>query len=317
MLRPFTSEPRQDDGTGQPDGEPAPPERRAGDHGGADLLPALAARVLGTPLTVVTGEGRDQLFLPHGTDPAAVDPATDPVLFAADGFFQAALPPGTPPPVTTPLPAPAGSTTTAGTTTGPTSQQQSAKPPAHRSHATPPWMPPADSSGPRYRLDRDGILTAPDGATYTQGTPTGRGNGFFAALSTALHHAADQPGLDSHEATRLRSRAGAPPKRLMRLNGLPGAPTERDSLFTPPPLRRFPGTPAPSQDARDGHLRRHLADAPWGPAADRAVAEWAASATGATVTLIEEDGTAHTYAGPSGEASPHLRLRRRGGDFVP
>lgn len=49
MLRPFTSEPRQDDGTGQPDGEPAPPERRAGDHGGADLLPALAARVLGTP----------------------------------------------------------------------------------------------------------------------------------------------------------------------------------------------------------------------------------------------------------------------------
>lgn len=206
---------------------------------------------------------------------------------------------------------------TAGTTTGPASQQQSAKPPAHHSHATPPWMPPADSSGPRYRLDRDGILTAPDGATYTQGTPTGRGNGFFAALSTALHHAADQPGLDSRGAARLRSRAGAPPNRLMRLNGLPGTPAERDSLFTPPPLRRLPGTPAPSQDARDGHLRRHLADAPWGPAADRAVAEWAAAATGATVTLIEENGTAHTYAGPSGEAGPHLRLRRRGGDFVP
>ncbi|WUH44065.1 hypothetical protein OHO27_03950 [Streptomyces sp. NBC_00443] len=311
MLRPFTSEPRQD-GTGQPDGEPAPPERRAGDHGGADLLPALAARVLGTPLTVVTGEGRDQLFLPHGADPAAVDPATDPVLFAADGFFHAALRPGTRPPVATPLPAPAGSTT-AGTTTGPTSQQQS----AHRSHATPPWMPPADSSDPRYRLDRDGILTAPDGATYAQGTPTGRGNGFFAALSTALHHAADQPGLDSHEAARLRSRAGAPPNRLMRLNGLPGTPVERDSLFTPPPPRRLPGAPAPSQDARDGQLRRHLADAPWGPGADRAVAEWAAAATGATVTLIEENGTAHTYAGPSGEAGPHLRLRRRGGDFVP
>lgn len=46
----------------------------------------------------MTGEGRDQRFLPHGTDPAAVDPATDPVLFAADGFFHAALPPGTPPP---------------------------------------------------------------------------------------------------------------------------------------------------------------------------------------------------------------------------
>ncbi|WP_369275089.1 hypothetical protein AB5J55_38630 [Streptomyces sp. R11] len=316
MLRPFTSEPRQD-GTRQPDGEPAQPERRAGDHGGADLLPALAARVLGTPLTVVTGEGRDQLFLPHGTDPAAVDPAADPVLFAADGFFHAALPPGTQPPVATPLPASAAATTTAARTTGATSQQQSAKPRPHRSHATPPWMPPADSSGPRYRLDRDGILTAPDGATYTQGAPTGRGNGFFAALSTALHHAADQPGLDSHVATRLRSRAEAPPNRLMRLNGLPGAPSERDALFTPPPFRQLRGTPAPSQDARDGHLRRHLADAPWGPEADRAVATWAAAATGATVTLIEENGTAHTYAGPSGEAGPHLRLRRRGGDFVP
>ncbi|MEV6171934.1 hypothetical protein AB0L99_27450 [Streptomyces sp. NPDC051954] len=312
MLRPFTSRPRQD-GTGQPDGEPAPPERRAGDHGGADLLPALAARVLGTPLTVVTGEGRDQLFLPHGTDPAAVDTARDPVLFAADGYFHAALPPGTPPPVATPLPAP---TTTAGTTSA-TSEQQHATEPAHRSHTTAPWLPPADSTGPRYRLDRDGVLTAPDGATYTQGTPAGRGNGFFAALSSALHHASAQPGLERHEVTRLRTRAGVPPARLMRLNGLPGTPAERDSLFTPPLLRHRPGTPAPSQDAVEGHLRRHLAEAPWGPGADRAVAEWAAAATGTTVTLIEENGTAHTYLGPSGESGPHLRLRRRGGDFVP
>ncbi|WP_032759200.1 hypothetical protein, partial [Streptomyces sp. NRRL F-3273] len=39
LSRPFTSEPS---GTG-PTGAQAPPERRAGDHGGADLLPALAA----------------------------------------------------------------------------------------------------------------------------------------------------------------------------------------------------------------------------------------------------------------------------------
>ncbi|NUL14999.1 hypothetical protein, partial [Streptomyces lunaelactis] len=78
-----------------------------------------------------------------------------------------------------------------------------------------------------------------------------------------------------------------------------------------------PGEPAPSQDAREGHLRRHLAEAPWGPGADRAVARWAAAATGTTVTLIEENGTAHTYPGPSGDSGPHLRLRRRGGDFVP
>nr|WP_256123343.1 hypothetical protein [Streptomyces sp. EN16] len=104
----------------------------------------------------------------------------------------------------------------------------------------------------------------------------------------------------------------------MRLNGLPGERSDRDTLFSPPPPPPgdLKGAPALSQDALDGRLRRHLANAPWGPDADRAVAEWAAKATGATVTLIEENGTAHTYAGPSADA-PQLRLRRRGGDFVP
>ncbi|MGW1394077.1 hypothetical protein ACWD6Q_20705 [Streptomyces nigra] len=311
LLRPFTSEPPQGGTAAADPAHPAPPERRAGDHGGADLLPALAARLLGTPVTVVTGEGREQRFLPHGTDPAAVDPATDPVLLAADGYFHAALPPGTPAPVVTPLPATATPSATAPDDGIPDPA------PAHRSHATPPWHPPAASTGPRYRLDRDGVLTAPDGATYTQGTPTGRGNGFFGALSTALQHAARQPGLDRHEAGRLRRRADMPPAQLMRLNGLPGSRAERDTLFAPPPLVVRPGAPAPSQDARDAHLRRHLAEAPWGPGADRAVAAWAAAATGTTVTLVEENGTAHTYPGPSGGAGPHLRLRRRGGDFVP
>ncbi|HWU06182.1 MAG TPA: hypothetical protein VN520_07285, partial [Streptomyces sp.] len=281
-----------------------------------DLLPALAARVLGTPLTVVTGEGRDQLFLPHGVDPAAVDPSADPVLYSADGFFHAALPPGAPAPVSTALPAPA-SAGTSGTGTGDAPTGQPAKPPVHRSHTTVPWLPPADGSGPLYRLARDGVLTAPDGATYTQGTPTGRGNGFFGALSTALRHAADRPGLDRREAARLRTRAGSSPAQLLRLNGLPGDPAEHDSLFGPPPMKVRPGTPAPSREALDGHLRRHLTHAPWSPGADRAVAEWAAAVTGATVTLIEENGTAHTYLGPAGDSGPHLRLRRRGGDFVP
>ncbi|MFH9478656.1 hypothetical protein ACH4L7_33190 [Streptomyces anulatus] len=307
LYRPFTAEPT----TETPDaGDPAPPQRRAGDHGGADVLPALAARVLGTPVTVVTGEGRQQTFLPHGADPGTADAASGPVLFAADGFFSAALTPGTTTPLTTALPAPP-------TTSAPSGSTDTApKPPAHRSHATPPWLPPADADGPRYRLDRDGLLTAPDGATYTQGAPAGRGNGFFAALSTALRHAAQQPGRDPRAAARLRTRAGASPAQLMRLNGLPGERADRDTLFSPPPPGDRKGAPALSQDALDGRLRRHLANAPWGPAADRAVAEWAAKATGATVTLIEENGTAHTYAGPSADA-PHLRLRRRGGDLVP
>ncbi|NDZ61393.1 hypothetical protein G3I47_29740, partial [Streptomyces anulatus] len=199
LSRPFTAEPTPAD----PDGsDPAPPARRAGDHGGADVLPALAARVLGTPVTVVTGEGRQQTFLPHGADPATADAASGPVLFAADGFFSAALTPGTTPPITTALPSPPATSAPSGRT------ETTPEPPAHRSHATPPWLPPADAEGPRYRLDRDGHLTAPDGATYTQGAPAGRGNGFFAALSTALRHAADQPGRDARAAARLRTRAG-------------------------------------------------------------------------------------------------------------
>uniref|UniRef100_UPI003D7453EB glycosyltransferase n=1 Tax=Streptomyces sp. bgisy032 TaxID=3413773 RepID=UPI003D7453EB len=322
LSRPFAPEPRQDGDEG-PDDDPAPqPARRAGDHGGADLLPALAARVLGTPLTVVTGEGREQLFLPHGTDPAAVDPAGDPVLFAADGFFHAALPPGSPAPVTTALPKPpteATSDADTPATARPATDGSGAprQPQAHRSHATPPWRPPADSTGPRYRLDRTGVLTAPDGATYTQGAPTGRGNGFFGALSTALNHAADQPGLDRRDAARLRMRARWSPLQLMRLHGLPGDPAERDALFAPPPPAQRRGMPAPGPEALEAHVRRHLTQAPWGPDADRAVAAWAAAATFTTVTLIEENGTAHTYPGPAGADGPHLRLRRRGGDIVP
>ncbi|MGQ4725172.1 WXG100-like domain-containing protein, partial [Streptomyces tunisiensis] len=324
LARPFATEPLPADAA-RPDDAPAPPARRAGDHGGADLLPALAARLLGTSLTVVTGEGRAQRFLPYRDDrdgaardgSATVDPAADPVLFAADGHFHAALSAHAPAPSTTALPAPApeGSGTSGETSAA---SGKPSKPAAHRSHTTAPWLPPADGDGPRYRLARDGVLTAPDGATYTQGPPTGRGNGFFGALSTALRHAAAQPNLDSREAGRLRLRADASAARLMRLNGLPGTPSERTSLFSPPPLARRRGAPEPSAEAKEGHLRRHLAEAPWTSIeADLAVARWAAAATGATVTLVEENGTAHTYLGPGGHNGPHLRLRRRGGDFVP
>ncbi|MBT2875777.1 hypothetical protein HET67_30755, partial [Streptomyces sp. McG7] len=324
LARPFAAEPLPADAA-RPDDTPAPPARRAGDHGGADLLPALAARLLGTSLTVVTGEGREQRFLPYRDDrdgaardgSATVDPAADPVLFAADGHFHAALSAHAPAPSTTALPAP---THEGSGTSGDTSAAigKPSQPATHRSHTTAPWLPPADGDGTRYRLARDGVLTAPDGATYTQGTPTGRGNGFFGALSTALRHAAAQPDLDSWEAGRLRSRAGASPAQLMRLNGLPGTPAERTALFSPPPLTRRPGVPAPSPEAKEGHLRRHLAEAPWTTTeADQAVVRWAAAATGVTVTLVEENGTPHTYLGPGGPSGPHLRLRRRGGDFVP
>ncbi|MEV1019299.1 hypothetical protein AB0J02_03040, partial [Streptomyces sp. NPDC050264] len=212
---------------------------------------------------------------------------------------------------------PKGPDTNSPDTKGPdTKTPEPAKPTAHRSHTTAPWLPPTDSKAPRYKLDRDGVLTAPDGTTYTQGAPTGRGNGFFGALSTAMHHAAARPGTEPAEASRLRVHAGEPATRLMSISGLPGDRAERATLFTPPPMRPLEDGPEHSTEALDGNLRRHLAKALWGPTADQAMARWAAAAMNTAVTLIEENGTAHTYRGPTSD-STHLRLRRRGGDFVP
>ncbi|MYS49483.1 hypothetical protein GTW46_05290, partial [Streptomyces sp. SID6013] len=126
-------------------------------------------------------EGREQLFLPYGDGTApdgsvpVVDRAADPVLLAADGHFHAALPVPAPAPAATALPRPAreesganGAPNPSGATSGLGGEPSA--PPVHRSHSTAPWLPPADADGPRYRLARDGVLTAPDGATYTQGT---------------------------------------------------------------------------------------------------------------------------------------------------
>ncbi|GFM95586.1 hypothetical protein Sfulv_03970 [Streptomyces fulvorobeus] len=169
LARPFASEPPQD-GAERSAGRPAPPERRAGDHGGADLLPALAARVLGTPLTVVTGEGRDQLFLPHGVDPAAVDPAADPVLYSAGGFFHAALPPGTAAPVTAALPAPRPQEPRARTTrrrrrrprTAATPPRPGCRPPTAAGRAT---ASPATAFSPHPTAPRTPRARPPAGAT--------------------------------------------------------------------------------------------------------------------------------------------------------
>ncbi|MYR63855.1 hypothetical protein GTY54_49210, partial [Streptomyces sp. SID625] len=60
----------------------------------------------------------------------------------------------------------------------------------------------------------------------------------------------------------------------------------------------------------------HLSAGNWDAPADRAMAAWAARATGATVTLVEESGAAHTFPGAS-KTTAHLVLRRRGRDVLP
>ncbi|WP_375153044.1 hypothetical protein [Streptomyces sp. SM18] len=290
----------------------------AWDHGAADLLPALAARVLRLPVTVVTSDGVHQRFLPPGVDPVTAGDTLGPelTLFVADKHFHVALPEGTPAPYPAPVPPPA--------TEGSPKTAHTPAPPVRPSPGTLPWAPPTKGTGPskpRYRLGHDGVLTAPDGATYTQGTPTGRGNAFFGALSEALTTASRRPGLLVRHLGRMRAYAGSPPGRLMRLYGMPGAPTERDGLFRPPPVRTRRGQLTPSDMERDRLLRAHIGQADWGTHADRAMAEWAARTSGVTVTLVEEDGTAHTFPGGTREGAPaidaHVVLRRRGGDFVP
>ncbi|WP_428957203.1 scabin-related ADP-ribosyltransferase [Streptomyces sp. cg35] len=279
---------------------------RAWNHGAADLLPALAARVLRTPVTVVTADGHHQRFVPTGSDADASGPEL--TLFVADDHFQVALPAGSPPPPPA-VPRPAASTDT-------TPVDTPAQVSGHRTHTTPPWSPPTagEASGrPGFRLAATGVLTAPDGSTYHQGTPSDRGNGFFGALSQAMRHASRLPGTSRSDAARLRVRAGSSPAQLMRLHGLPGRAADRDALFRPPPVRPRRGAPAPSDFERARVLREHLATAAWGQEADQAMARWAARASGARVTLVEENGTAHTF----GSGDTQLVLRRRGGDFVP
>ncbi len=270
LARPFATEPLPADAA-RPDDTPAPPARRAGDHGGADLLPALAARLLGTSLTVVTGEGREQRFLPYRDDrdgaardgSATVDPAADPVLFAADGHFHAALsahaPPRPPPrcrhrhpraPARPARPRP----------------RAASRPSRPRTAATPPPLaPPADGDVPRYRLARDGVLAAPDGATYTQERPPAAAT----ASSAPCPPRCDMPPPDRTWTAgrpagcgRARRRVACPAHEAERPAGHLGR-ADRALLAAAPGAA--PGRPEPSAEAKEGHLRRHLAEAPGPP----------------------------------------------------
>ncbi len=291
LSRPFAPEPVADPADGSPaDGATAPPVRRAGDHGGADLLPALAARVLGAPVTVVTGEGRPQTFLPHGADPATADPASGPVLFAADGFFSAALAPGATPPATTALPAPPTTGTTDGGTTGTTAEttggggttgtttgtppapgtttgtspvpgtttgtspapgtttgtspapgttEATPKPPAHRTHATPPWLPPADATGPATVWTATGSSPPP---TEPRTPRAPRPGGATASSARSPRRCATRPGSRGATGARRSASVTVPtclPRNSCASTGFPA--TGRTATRSSRPRRRSSG----------------------------------------------------------------------------
>ncbi|WP_435615134.1 hypothetical protein [Streptomyces coelicoflavus] len=245
LSRPFASEPQQD-GAERPDGEPAPPDRRPGAHGGADLLPALAARVLGTPLTVVTEHGHEQVFLPRGFDPVAVSPAHDPVLFATEAFFHAALPPGTPAPVTTALPEPTSETAPAPdakpaeiSRTPPAAEQRSGapkqqheverspKPPVRRSPTSPPGTRPTDSDhetpvpmSTRTRAPETQLVSSLDTTPPVIPVPHDPRSSAEASSTPPSDSDGDLPGLpdeeEAYELSTLGAATATPPRSTVR-----------------------------------------------------------------------------------------------------
>ena len=264
------------------------------DHWAADVLPALAARELGTPLTVVTEDGRAHRFLPAGMDPATEFGAAgpEPTLFLVDGFFQVALPEGA---------RPWAPPETSSEATAPSEGR-------HPSHTRWPWTATSTDETSRYTLERDGTLRGPDGTVHRQGPAGGPGNGFFDALARGFEHAAQTAGLPDGERRAHREQAAQvrrDPARMLGQAPPPGEPNAVAGLLD-----------AAAHDAA-AELARHAGRAGWRQRADETMARWVAAATGVTLTLVDEDGTAHTYPGTGAEGRPHLVLRRRGGDFVP
>ncbi|MDQ0988454.1 hypothetical protein [Streptomyces sp. V2I9] len=297
---------------------PLTKDPQAWDHGAADVLPALAARVLHRPVTVVTAAGDHQTFPPARAADTATSaaPLSGLTLFLADGRFHVALPEGAP------APFPKRKETDKGTGTGRaagadaesdfedenennenensedqqekryksrrTTERGEATGPKHPSYATPPWAPPTAEDATRYTVDRSsGNLTAPDRTTWTR---------IAAQPSDADDNLADT----FHRAWEAASRS---------TNASSAAGPSSDT--------------APTSEEVRQRLRVAFPD-PWTPAADRAMAQRAAETLNATVTLVEENGAAHTYRPPAptgpgssaaAAASLHVAVHRRGNDL--
>ncbi|MEU8588767.1 hypothetical protein AB0C59_17470 [Streptomyces sp. NPDC048664] len=292
--------------------------RRAGDgdddagwdHGGADLLPALASRAFGVRLTVVRGDGGFQEFTPPWAGPDEALPQV--VLHLKDRHFRLAVPVGEParepalpaPPPRSYAPRTGGKDDEPGV-------------PRRPAHASAPWN---TTTTTAWRHGTDGgaaTLTAPDGAVHDLVEPSGDGNGFWSALSSALDPAGE--------------RDAAAPVGAGSLP--PGAALDRDARFTHDEvvragvvldprqaelLRRDGGrlpdglvlTPGQTRELIRTQLRtaRH-----WDGATARTAAELAAAAHGVRLTVVSEDGTTETHGAADG---PVVTLYRRGGEYL-
>ncbi|MFE4816994.1 hypothetical protein ACFRFU_11275 [Streptomyces sp. NPDC056704] len=277
------------------------------DHGTADLLPALAARRFGVTVTVVREDGGFQDFAPEA---GASGRAERVVLHLKGRHYRLAAPESVPNRPPLPAPQPASRRPSA-----PAEQPRTAARPAH---STAPWAPRPGATG--WRRDPaagPGTLTAPDGTVHDLVEPTGDSNNFWAAL--AAHDA---------QATSVWNRALPP-----------GAGLDRTAPFTAaeladagetlghdgrPPVRfhatagRIPDDVPLAAPQERALIHTQLRTARrWNTATTGTAARMAADATGATVTIVAEDGSTRSYPPAGGTPGGRtVTLYQRGGEFL-
>ncbi|MEU6353680.1 hypothetical protein ABZ896_30860 [Streptomyces sp. NPDC047072] len=283
------------------------------DHGAADLLPALAARHFGVTVTVVREDGGFQDFTPTAGE---ADGADRVVLHLKDRHYRLAIPQYTGgagpwtdrPPLPAPAPAPASETRRPSPHAGPT----------RPAHAVAPWTARPGSTG--WRRDPDagtGTLTAPDGTVHDLVEPAGDGNNFWAALAghdTRVTGAWNGPLPSSAVLDRTAPFTARELADAGETLGHDGRPRVRFHATA----GRVPDDVGLTAEQEESLIRAQLSAARrWDGATTGTAARMAADATGSTVTIVAEDGSARSFP-PAGRASDGraVTLYQRGGEFL-
>ncbi|MFF6816198.1 hypothetical protein ACFZAG_41300 [Streptomyces sp. NPDC012403] len=253
------------------------------DHGAADLLPVLAARTFGVPVTVVRGDGRFQTFGPDATGVPGNGPDLALVLRLDGRHYRLAVRADGPSGTRSPAPG------TGRLRAEDTSRPVRTAPPPRPAHVALPWeAPDGVPAEARFDAAKDArTLTGPDGRVYDLVEGEGDGNRFYAALAEAL-----------------RGTAGtARPPEPGRL---------RDAIVAQP--LRADGTHPRTED--DGALRESLRTATrWDPSTAGLAAGLAARAHGLRVLLVRENGTFTTHTATDRD-HPLVVLYERGGEYL-
>ncbi|NNN35643.1 hypothetical protein HLK59_35825 [Streptomyces sp. S3(2020)] len=192
--------------------------------------------------------------------------------------------------------------------------------PSHPAHSTAPWTAHPDSTG--WRQDDPasgpGTLTDADGTVYELVEPTEDGNNFWTALADfgegIAARATQRPLPLGAVLDRSVPFTGAELSDAGETLGHDGRPTVRFHATA----GRIPDDVPLTLPQERELIRTQVRTARrWNPATTRIAARLAADTTGATVTIVAEDGSSRSYA-PIGGAhvGRAVVLCRRGGEFL-